>query len=576
MIQSGVFSKWFLGAFATLSIAVVGCGSDGNDANDPSDPNANDPNANAAASPSESSAPPEAPLPPPDMPVPLSAPVGQWTWFDIPGAVCGDGSPTGLGVNRGTGNEVVVFMEGGGGCWDELSCGGLKTADHIKGYGPTNFASDFANPARSPAFAAPLTIHGTFDRTWDRNPFKDASYVYLPYCTGDIFSGDAEMKFRSPPRTMHFKGRKNVEAYVSQILAAFPDATRVTLTGRSGGGFGSAISYWRFQEAFGDVPVDLIDDSGPPMNQSTIPLFPIWKAAWNMDGAFPPDCAECRVNLRNAATYYSKKYPNSRFALLSYDNDAVISAFFFQPPPFFVNNLNDLTFNVIRPLPNFRYFIPSGFDHTMSHHWDVTAGKMALSTFLNDMHAGSPAWSNKTPTGVTCPAADGTASGSAEAKYLELGACGSVLGAPVTGELVSPDLFGRYTQFQNGSIYWHPNTGAHEVHGDIRQEWKRLGWERSDLGYPTTDETDTTAGGGRKNMFQGGAIYETAKTGAHGVFGAIYTTYASLGAEASELGFPTTGEIAMSSFGTDRLQRFEHGTISWKRLTNATTVSLTK
>jgi hypothetical protein len=72
-------------------------------------------------------------------------------------------------------------------------------------------------------------------------------------------------------------------------------------------------------------------------------------------------------------------------------------------------------------------------------------------------------------------------------KWLSLGGEGSFLGQPLTDELTTPDGVGRFNHFQGGSIYWTPNTGAFEVHGAIRDRWAELGWERSYLGYPTSD-----------------------------------------------------------------------------------------
>ncbi len=62
------------------------------------------------------------------------------------------------------------------------------------------------------------------------------------------------------------------------------------------------------------------------------------------------------------------------------------------------------------------------------------------------------------------------------------------LGVPLCDETPTPDGVGRYNHFQNGSIYWHPNIGAYEVHGNIRAKWAELGWERGWLGYPISDE----------------------------------------------------------------------------------------
>src|SRR5262249_33139671 len=82
----------------------------------------------------------------------------------------------------------------------------------------------------------------------------------------------------------------------------------------------------------------------------------------------------------------------------------------------------------------------------------------------------------------------------------------SFLGYPLTDETGAPDGVGRFNHFQGGSIYWTPATGAHEVHGAIREQWAALGWEKSFLGYPLTDETPTDDGSGRYNQFQRGGI----------------------------------------------------------------------
>ncbi len=81
----------------------------------------------------------------------------------------------------------------------------------------------------------------------------------------------------------------------------------------------------------------------------------------------------------------------------------------------------------------------------------------------------------------------------------------SFLGYPLTDELTTPDGIGRYNHFQGGSIYWSPSTGAHCVYGAIRDKWAALGWERSWLGYPTSDEQPFSENG-RVSTFERGAI----------------------------------------------------------------------
>ncbi len=76
-------------------------------------------------------------------------------------------------------------------------------------------------------------------------------------------------------------------------------------------------------------------------------------------------------------------------------------------------------------------------------------------------------------------------------KYSELGAATGVLGKPVTSEAPCQDGKGHYRDYENGSIYWTPETGAHAVYGLIWHKWKALGFEKGSNGYPTTDEADT-------------------------------------------------------------------------------------
>jgi len=141
------------------------------------------------------------------------------------------------------------------------------------------------------------------------------------------------------------------------------------------------------------------------------------------------------------------------------------------------------------------------------------------------------------------------------------------LGAPVdegagSGEGAMPDGRGRSRDYQNGSIYWTPQTGAHEAHGGIRLKWAQLGGHRSMLGYPVSDEAGCGPGNGRFNHFEGGSIYWTPELNAHEVHGPIRDKWAELGWQSSRLGYPI-GDIRQD--GGQLSSRFEHGTIIWTR-----------
>lgn len=157
-----------------------------------------------------------------------------------------------------------------------------------------------------------------------------------------------------------------------------------------------------------------------------------------------------------------------------------------------------------------------------------------------------------------------------EAKYQALGGVAGFLGKATTAVTVCPDGKGYYRHHAGGSIYWHYATGAHEVHGLIRQKWANLGWERSFLGYPTTDETPgrDLEGKGRFNRFQGGGIWWHPANGAFEVHGAILQKYLELGAEGSLLGYPATDETGTPD-GVGRFNHFQLGSIYWTPYTGA-------
>jgi LGFP repeat len=90
-------------------------------------------------------------------------------------------------------------------------------------------------------------------------------------------------------------------------------------------------------------------------------------------------------------------------------------------------------------------------------------------------------------------------------------------GVPSTDETKTPDGVGRFNHFEKGqSIYWTPSTGAHVIYGAIKEHWASLGWEKSFLGYPITDESDLVGvANGRFNNFEHGQIAWSPTSGAN-------------------------------------------------------------
>jgi LGFP repeat-containing protein len=148
-------------------------------------------------------------------------------------------------------------------------------------------------------------------------------------------------------------------------------------------------------------------------------------------------------------------------------------------------------------------------------------------------------------------------------KHAALGWLGDATSTPS----ITPNSRGWYQHFQNGSIYYIESRGAFEVHGAIFQKWASLGWEASLLGFPLTDESTTPDGVGRYNHFEGGSIYWSPSTGAWEIHGDIRGRYAALGWEASFLGYPISDEH--DGPNSTRVSDFQRGQIGWSASSGA-------
>ncbi|MER5931555.1 FG-GAP-like repeat-containing protein [Streptomyces sp. NPDC002054] len=164
------------------------------------------------------------------------------------------------------------------------------------------------------------------------------------------------------------------------------------------------------------------------------------------------------------------------------------------------------------------------------------------------------------------------------AKWFSLGAEKGFLGYPTSDESTTFDQVGAYTTFTgsggNGAIYYSPEFGSWSIHGGIYKKYLETGGPSGYLGYPTTDETNHTDGKGRYNHFRKrgqtadtGSIYWTYANGPWPVHGSIRTKWIALGATASHLGYPLSGEYEV--YGGPR-EDFENGYIRHNRTNGIT------
>ena len=140
-----------------------------------------------------------------------------------------------------------------------------------------------------------------------------------------------------------------------------------------------------------------------------------------------------------------------------------------------------------------------------------------------------------------------------------------------TGEETATANGGVYQTFQGGTAYWHPRTGSYYVHGAMLGAYGRAGYEWGRFGYPTSNETPS-ANGGVFQIFQGGTAYWHPGSDSYFVHDAIMGTYAYYNWERGELGYPLTDETASANGGV--YQIFQGGTVYWSARTGSHAVPL--
>lgn len=329
----------------------------------------------------------------PDAGNPIVAPDETWTWAAFPDSACGNGEPTGIGVNLTTKSEdVLIYLMGGGACWNTVTCDLPFAVNIDTGYTGFDFASE------------PVLAGGPFQRGAANNPFKDMSFVFVPYCTGDVHSGDNVAMYppvsvggyHFPARTVHHRGAYNMSLFISRLRDTFPNARRVFISGSSAGAYGAQFNFPALKAAFPGAEVHAYADCGQMVNPSGA-LLTDWVTSWNMQA--PAGCVDCTTDFTKFPKWLNETYPQSRFALLAFTQDSVLSQFFGYSGADFETQINALLTSAYDGKANARYFLVGGNSHTMlpSFFTQTGPGGATLVDWTTKFVAGDAAWVNVKP-----------------------------------------------------------------------------------------------------------------------------------------------------------------------------------
>jgi hypothetical protein len=271
-----------------------------------------------------------------------------WDTVELPmssGASCGNGTPYRFFVNRTPlSNNFTLMFEGGGACWDQLACEGqgVYSASNPDGI-PSNYLS-LPNAAAgglvSPFTSRADAFQSTITQSWNM--------VYLPYCTGDVHTGNAVVVFSDAdpkhPRTQHFAGQANIRAAASWIRQHMGRPGQLLMTGFSAGGIGATAQYAIVRDTLAPSGrTTLIADSGPlfnaPLNGTSaqypsLPMQTLIRSTWGLDtpkGLIPTLAAKLpgfdTNDMGSLSPALAQKYAKDRFGYMLFEDDTIFSGF---------------------------------------------------------------------------------------------------------------------------------------------------------------------------------------------------------------------------------------------------------
>lgn len=203
--------------------------------------------------------------------------------------MCSDGSPYTYWVRKADPTKVVFFMQGGGACFDAKTC--AFDSNTYK-----TIVTDRDDPSTTP--------FGIFDFTNDSSPFADYSFVFVPYCTGDLHLGKATHEY-GPNLVVHHNGSVNATTALHDMATEFPEAQSIVVAGESAGSAPTPLYAGLAHDLLPDADVEVIaDGSGaypdvPGVNavigslwgtQNALPDWPelagVTAEQWSLPGLF--------------------------------------------------------------------------------------------------------------------------------------------------------------------------------------------------------------------------------------------------------------------------------------------------
>lgn len=297
--------------------------------------------------------------------VPAPTTEGPWLRYDFSaqdeGPICLFGTPYRVYVRPGASDNVLVYLEGGGACWNDGNC----------------FGSTRAKIDAEPLLPMQILRAGVFAPTPQFNPFHDWNIVYVPYCDGSVFTGDNVVDH--PRGRVWHRGLSNLSTGIDVLQANFPDPAKIVVSGSSAGGFGTFFGYAVLRLAFPDHEILVLNDSGPGVQNNADPqALEDRRENWGFERFRPPSCADCAIQPTFITNWAMERDPTLRAALFSSLQDSVIRDFLGLSGPQYETLLLAITDEIAARNPDrMKRFLKRGDFHTILIGGGLGAGGLA-------------------------------------------------------------------------------------------------------------------------------------------------------------------------------------------------------
>ena len=162
--------------------------------------------------------------------------------------ICSDGTAFHFLVRPGNSEKLLFSMAGGGSCATRRTCDPDKT--------PTYRRNTEGRPAPE---------NGIFDFDDSRNPFRNYTAVYVPYCSGDLHLGTKDHLYEpidegDAPLTIHHRGWYNLESAMNWTYKNVPAPQKVFVNGTSAGAIPTPLVAGLMSDQYPQAKVGALGD----------------------------------------------------------------------------------------------------------------------------------------------------------------------------------------------------------------------------------------------------------------------------------------------------------------------------